>query len=251
MALIREINQSDDPTKQTTVTLVGTKYKCIKTTLSTSEKAFINVLTTEDPMLLPSGQFSSNQELQLPYWENQVYKSPILPHESIFEVFDSKGNTALCFNVLIHKDVDLLDSECAENVSLFIDWCYQVLELKFDLQFFFNRWEGKIMKNLKFKKFNDSSEDTVEFILDEENEQSDEDDEVKNIVVSKALLDEEQEDAGEQIMLNGLGNSERNIKKGLIQEIEPSSYKAKQANTQQITQENVSQFNKVSNDLNF
>ncbi|KAL6925678.1 hypothetical protein ACO0SA_000279 [Hanseniaspora valbyensis] len=248
MPLIKEANKENN----ITVNLTGFKYKCIKTTLSTSEKAFINVLRTNDSMLKPTGQLTENIELQLPYWDNQDYKIPILPYDTIFEVLDKSNNVALCFNVVIHESVNLLDSEDEEKRNIFIDWCYQVLELKFDLQFFFNRWEGKIMKNLKFKKFNDSPDESLEFVLEEEEKSDGEDDEVKNILVSKALLDEEQEAEGEDIIINGFGNNAKPINKGFIQEVEvhnkkPSEPKKLETNKKETSPTS----NKISNDLNF
>ena len=248
MSLIKEVNTANN----NTVKLTGSKYKCIKTTLSTSEKAFINVLITNDSMLKSTGQLTADMELQLPYWDNQDYKIPILPYDTIFEVLDKSNNVALCFNVVIHESVNLLDSEDEEKRNVFIDWCYQVLELKFDLQFFFNRWEGKIMKNLKFKKFNDSPDETLEFVLEEEEKSDGEDDEVKNIIVSKALLDEEQEAEGEDIIINGFGNNTKPIKKGLIQEVEVHDEKPIEFKKLEINEKKTSPTsNKVSNDLNF
>lgn len=261
MPLIKELNENKGDLNKlgnSVVTLTGTKYKCVKTTLSTSEKAFINLLVSNDSILKPTGKINKEIGLQLPYWDNKDYKVPILPYESIFEVLDNNNNVALCFNVLIHDSVTLLESEDEEVQKVFTDWCYQVLELKFDLQFFFNRWEGKIMKNLKFKKFSDSEDEALEFILDEEDENSDEDAEVQNIIVSKALLEEEEETRGDEFIINGFGHKEKPIRKGLIQEIGIGESKA--ANNLKIKsnqkekeneKESSKKDNAFSSDLNF
>lgn len=255
MPLIKEVNENKDKLHQLgnrVVTLTGSKYKCIKTTLSTSEKAFINLLVSNDSILKPTGKINEEIGLQLPYWDSQDYKVPILPYESIFEVLDNSNNVALCFNVLIHDSVTLLESEDNEVQKVFIDWCYQVLELKFDLQFFFNRWEGKIMKNLKFKTFNDTEDETLEFILDEEEENSDEDSEMKNIIVSKALLEEEDEARSDEFIIKGFGHTEEPLKKGLIQEIGIGESKAGyELKLQENNTKSSKTDNAFSSDLNF
>ncbi|XBW35691.1 hypothetical protein QEN19_001262 [Hanseniaspora menglaensis] len=254
MVLLKEISESKKILNQNdnnVLKLTGLKYKCIKTTLSTSEKAFINVLVSEDPMLKPSGKMTDDIELELPYWDNKDFKIPILPYETIFEVFDNTSNIALCFNVVIHNSVTLLDSDDENIRNVFIDWCYQVLELKFNLKFFFNRWEGKIMKNLKFKRFSESTDDELEFVLDEEEEDTSGDDEFKNILISKALLDEEDEEEGENIIINGIGSTNEPLKTGLIQEVEMDHV----LNTTKVegkeSNESLSMQNKISSDLNF
>lgn len=236
--LIKEVNETSNKIK-----LTGKKYKCIKTTLSTSEKAFINILKTDNNLLKPTGSVKTDDVLELSYIENQSYKVPILPYETIFETMDKKDNPCLCFNVLIHESVTILDSENQEHIDTLIDWCYQVLELKFDLTFFFNRWEGKIMKKMHFKTFNDDIlDETLDFILQEESDDEDmENKEVQNIIASKALLDEEEDAIGEEIIIKGFNQG--TVNKSLIQEVSAPSETPRSSN------ENKNQG--ISTDLNF
>lgn len=236
--LIKEVNETSNNIK-----ITGNKYKCIKTTLSTSEKAFINILKTDNNLLKPTGSVSANDVLELSYIGNQSYKVPILPYETIFETTDKKDNPCLCFNVLIHESVTILDNENQEHIDTLIDWCYQVLELKFDLTFFFNRWEGKIMKKMHFKTFNDDiSDEALDFILQEESDEEDlENKEVKNIIASKALLDDEEDAIGEEIIIKGF--NQNTVNKSLIQEVSSPS--------NGLSSSNEKKDHKISKDLNF
>lgn len=237
--LIKEVNKS-----QSDIKITGHKYKCIKTTLSTSEKAFINILKSDSTLLKPTGTLQPDDILELSYLENQTYKVPILPYETIFETFDKKNSPCLCFNVLIHDSVVILDGENQEQIDTLIDWCYQVLELKFDLSFFFNRWEGKLLKKVHFKKFNDEITDEIlDFILQEESDDEDLDNkEVKNIIASKALLDDEEDAVGEEIIIKGFNQANEN--RSLIQEIQPTNISTISP-VKEIKKES------TSNDLNF
>lgn len=237
--LIKEVNES-----QSDIKITGHKYKCIKTTLSTSEKAFINILKSDSTLLKPTGTLQPDDILELSYLENQTYKVPILPYETIFETFDKKNSPCLCFNVLIHDSVVILDGENQEQIDTLIDWCYQVLELKFDLSFFFNRWEGKLLKKVHFKKFNDEITDEIlDFILQEESDDEDLDNkEVKNIIASKALLDDEEDAVGEEIIIKGFNQANEN--RSLIQEIQPTNISTINP-VKEIKKES------TSNDLNF
>lgn len=237
--LIKEVNET-----QSDIKITGHKYKCIKTTLSTSEKAFINILKSDNTLLKPTGTLQPDDILELSYLENQTYKVPILPYETIFETFDKKNSPCLCFNVLIHDSVVILDGENQEQIDTLIDWCYQVLELKFDLSFFFNRWEGKLLKKVHFKKFNDEITDEIlDFILQEESDDEDLDNkEVKNIIASKALLDDEEDAVGEEIIIKGFNQANEN--RSLIQEIQPT-------NISTISPVKEIKKGSTSNDLNF
>lgn len=237
--LIKEVKN-----EQSDIKITGSKHKCIKTTLSTSEKAFINILKSDNILLKPTGTLQPDDILELSYLENQSYKVPILPYDTIFETIDKKDTTCLCFNVLIHDSVDILDGDNQEHIDTLIDWCYQVLELKFDLTFFFNRWEGKLMKKMHFKKFNDEiTDETLDFILQEESDDEDSDNqEVKNIIASKALLDDEEEAIGEEIIIKGFNQVNEN--KSLIQEVS-SDNKSNAPYVKETSKES------ISNDLNF
>ncbi len=64
--LIKEVKN-----EQSDIKITGIKHKCIKTTLSTSEKAFINILKSDNILLKPTGTLQPDDILELSYLENQ------------------------------------------------------------------------------------------------------------------------------------------------------------------------------------
>ncbi|KAL6938347.1 hypothetical protein ACO0OL_000887 [Hanseniaspora opuntiae] len=96
---------------------------------------------------------------------------------------------------------------------------------------------------MHFKIFNDDiSDETLDFILQEESDDEDlENKEVQNIIASKALLDDEEEAIGEEIIIKGFNQG--TVNKSLIQEVSPPS-KAPQSSNENKNQN-------ISTDLNF
>ena len=83
----------------------------------------------------------------------------------------------------------------------------------------------------------------MDFILQEESDDEDSDNqEVKNIIASKALLDDEEEAIGEEIIIKGFNQVNEN--KSLIQEVS-SDNKSNAPYVKETSKES------ISNDLNF